>query len=72
MYEGRNGLRDFHTFSRTFNINFKNKSGVFKGVMSKKVQDLLSCAGAFRARKVQLWQIDLSKSGVEGGYKSVR
>ncbi len=33
---------------------------------------LLSCAGAFRARKMQLWQIVLSKNGVPGGYKSVR
>ncbi len=33
---------------------------------------LLSCAGAFRARKMQLWQIVLSKNGVPGGYKSIR
>lgn len=33
---------------------------------------LLSCAGSFRARKNQLWQIVLSKKGVKGGYKSVR
>lgn len=33
---------------------------------------LLSCAGAFRSRKVPLWQIVLSKKGVQGGYKSVR
>ena len=33
---------------------------------------LLSCAGAFRARKDQLWQIVLSKKGVPGGYESVR
>lgn len=34
---------------------------------------LLSCAGAFRARnKNQLWQIVLSKSGVPGGYVSIR
>ena len=33
---------------------------------------LLSCAGAFRARKLQLWQIVLSKNGVAGGYKSIR
>lgn len=29
---------------------------------------LLSCAGSFRARKSQLWQIVLSKNGVPGGY----
>ncbi len=33
---------------------------------------LLSCAGSFRARKNQLWQIVLSKKGVPGGYRSVR
>jgi len=33
---------------------------------------LLSCAGSFRARKNQLWQIVFSKNGVEGGYKSIR
>jgi len=34
---------------------------------------LLSCAGSFRARKLQLWQIVLSKDrGVDGGYEPVR
>jgi cyclopropane-fatty-acyl-phospholipid synthase len=33
---------------------------------------LLSCAGAFRARKIQLWQLVLSKKGVLGGYTAVR
>ena len=33
---------------------------------------LLSCAGAFRARAIQLWQVVLSKGGVLGGYESVR
>lgn len=33
---------------------------------------LLSCAGSFRARKNQLWQIVLSKKGIPGGYISVR
>lgn len=30
---------------------------------------LLSCAGAFRARDIQLWQWVLSKNGVAGGYR---
>ena len=30
---------------------------------------LLSCAGAFRARAVQLWQVVLSPTGVPGGYR---
>jgi cyclopropane-fatty-acyl-phospholipid synthase len=33
---------------------------------------LLSCAGAFRARSNQLWQIVLARNGVAGGYKSIR
>lgn len=33
---------------------------------------LLSCAGAFRAREIQLWQVVLAKQGILGGYKTVR
>jgi cyclopropane-fatty-acyl-phospholipid synthase len=33
---------------------------------------LLACAGSFRARKNQLWQIILSKDGIPGGYQSFR
>ena len=33
---------------------------------------LLACAGAFRSRSIQLWQIVLSKDGVKGGYTSIR
>jgi len=33
---------------------------------------LLVCAGSFRARDNQLWQIVLSPNGVRGGYQSVR
>jgi len=33
---------------------------------------LLSCAGSFRARKNQLWQIVLSPRGVPGGYHAPR
>jgi cyclopropane-fatty-acyl-phospholipid synthase len=32
---------------------------------------LLSCAGAFRARQIHLWQFLLSKNGVVGGYSRV-
>ena len=32
----------------------------------------LSCAGSFRSRTIQLWQIVLSKRGITGGYASVR
>lgn len=33
---------------------------------------LLACAGTFRARISQLWQIVLSKQGILGGYQAVR
>lgn len=33
---------------------------------------LLSCAGAFRARDIQLWQWVLSKEGVRDGYRRTR
>lgn len=32
---------------------------------------LLSCAGAFRAREIQLWQLVMSKQGVVGGYSRI-
>ncbi len=32
---------------------------------------LLSCAGAFRAREIHLWQLVMSKQGVLGGYHRV-
>ncbi len=33
---------------------------------------LLCCAGLFRARSIQLWQIVISKKGELGGYQSIR
>jgi cyclopropane-fatty-acyl-phospholipid synthase len=33
---------------------------------------LLSCAGTFRSRNNQLWQIVFSKQGVAGGYRAPR
>jgi cyclopropane-fatty-acyl-phospholipid synthase len=33
---------------------------------------LLSCAGAFRSRQTQLWQLVLSKDGIRGGWKRAR
>ncbi|OGY85261.1 MAG: cyclopropane-fatty-acyl-phospholipid synthase [Candidatus Kerfeldbacteria bacterium RIFCSPHIGHO2_12_FULL_48_17] len=33
---------------------------------------LLSCAGLFQARQIQLWQVVMSKGGVKGGYNSIR
>lgn len=33
---------------------------------------LLSCAGGFRAREMQLWQVVFSKGGIPGGYQAPR
>ena len=33
---------------------------------------LLACAGGFRARNIQLWQVVLAKRGTPGGYMTVR
>jgi cyclopropane-fatty-acyl-phospholipid synthase len=33
---------------------------------------LLSCAGAFRARNIQLWEVVLAKKGILGGHQSIR
>lgn len=33
---------------------------------------LLSCAGGFRSRDIELWQLVLSKKGMLGGYRSIR
>ncbi len=59
----------------------KNWNSVLKPVYGDRVNGsfyrmwkyyLLSCAGSFRARRNQLWQIVLSKSGIIGGYTSIR
>lgn len=47
----------------------KNYSETFKRMWEYY---LLCCAGSFRARNIQLWQIVLSPNGVKGGYKSIR
>ena len=51
-------------------LSFKNKHGDRFYRMFRYY--LLSCAGAFRARDMQLWQVVFSKQGIEGGYESVR
>jgi cyclopropane-fatty-acyl-phospholipid synthase len=33
---------------------------------------MLSCAGAFRARQMHLFQVVFSPTGVPGGYEAVR
>lgn len=82
--EGLFVIEDWHNFGADYDQTlmawFKNFDRAWPKLESKYGQRfyrmwkyyLLSCAGSFRARKNQLWQIVLSKNGVAGGYKSVR
>jgi cyclopropane-fatty-acyl-phospholipid synthase len=82
--EGLFVLEDLHNFSADYDKtliawhnNFVNNWNTISDHYDEKFfrmwkYFLLSCAGSFRARKNQLWQIILSKNGVPGGYVSIR
>lgn len=82
--EGLFVVEDWHNFSadydktlmawyNNFNENWdKIKSNYDTTFYRMWRYYLLVCAGTFRARKNQLWQIVFSKKGVPGGYKSIR
>jgi cyclopropane-fatty-acyl-phospholipid synthase len=73
-------VEDLHNFGAYYDLtlmawfnNFEKGWPQIKDRYSEKFYRmwkyyLLSCAGAFRARHLQLWQIVLSKKGVLGGY----
>lgn len=77
-------IEDWHNFGAYYDRTLMEWFGNFdKGW--KKIKDkygvkfyrmwkfwLLTSAGSFRARHLQLWQIVFSKKGVLGGYSSVR
>ncbi len=77
-------MEDWHNFSADYDKTlmewFKNFDAAWPKLKGKYDERfyrmwkyyLLVCAGTFRAREAQLWQIVLSKGGVPGGYKSVR
>ncbi len=77
-------LEDLHNFGSDYDLtlmawwnNFSNNWDQIKNSYSTRFYRMwkyyiLSCAGAFRARDIQLWQIVLSKNGVPGGYSSLR
>ena len=83
-YDGLFIMEDWHNFGQYYDptlmawyknfdkswLNFKQKYGERFYKMFKYY--LLSCAGAFRARDIQLWQVVLSPNGVSGGYESKR
>lgn len=82
--EGKFVMEDWHNFSayydKTLMAWFHNFDAAWPQLKSQYDERfyrmwkyyLLSCAGLFRARKAQLWQIVFSKKGVAGGYTSVR
>lgn len=77
-------MEDWHNFGTDYDKtlmawhdNFENSWSMLKNKYGDDFYRmwkyyLLSCAGMFRARKIQLWQIVLSKKGVPGGYQSIR
>lgn len=77
-------IEDLHNFGIDYDktlmawyFNFKNNRDKLKDKYDERFYRmwkyyLLSCAGTFRARRNQLWQIVLSKNGMPGGYQSVR
>lgn len=82
--EGLFIMEDWHNFSADydktlmawyakFNRNWhKIKNHYPDGFYRMWKYYLLSCAASFRARRVQLWQVVLSKKGLLGGYQSIR
>lgn len=77
-------IEDWHNFGSHYDFTlmewFKNFDASWHKLKDKYDERfyrmwkyyLLSCAGASRARDVQVWQIVLSKTGISGGYHSVR
>ena len=82
--EGLFVMEDWHNFGADYDKtlmawhkNFEDNWNTIKSNYDKEFYRmwkyyLLSCAGAVRARKNQLWQIILSKKGVSGGYESIK
>jgi len=82
--EGLFVVEDLHNFSADYDKtlmawhqNFEDNWHTLKEQYDERFHRmwkyyLLSCAGAFRSRVNQLWQIVLSKHGVAGGYNSIR
>ncbi len=82
--EGIFVVEDWHNFSAYYDPtlmawfnNFNNNWPILKNTYSERFYRmwkyyLLSCAGLFRARKGQLWQLVLSNKGLPGGYTSYR
>jgi cyclopropane-fatty-acyl-phospholipid synthase len=78
--EGFFVVEDWHNFGQDYdatlmswNENFQNNYDSLKEVYDERFKRmweyyLLMCAGAFRARRNQVWQLVMSKGGIKGGY----
>ncbi|GBE36384.1 cyclopropane-fatty-acyl-phospholipid synthase [bacterium BMS3Bbin07] len=82
--EGLFVMEDWHNFSADYDKTLMAWYGNFEMNWNKIKSNyderfyrmwkyyLLTCAGSFRARKNQVWQIVFSKKGVPDGYQSIR
>jgi len=73
-------VEDWHNFGQDYdatlmswNKNFQNNFDKLKDLYDDRFKRmweyyLLMCAGTFRSRRNQLWQLVMSKSGIKGGY----
>ena len=78
--EGLFVVEDWHNFGQDYdatlmswNKNFQNNFDKLKDLYDDRFKRmweyyLLMCAGTFRSRRNQLWQLVMSKSGIKGGY----
>ncbi len=83
-FEGLFVMEDWHNLSTDYDktlmawhANFEKHWPELKDNYSERFYRmwhfyLLCCAGMFRSRTLQLWQIVLSPKGVPGGYESIR
>jgi len=82
--EGHFALEDLHNIGADYDptlmawhANFERHWPEFRERLGERFRRmwryyLLSCAGAFRARRLHLWQMVFAPRGVEGGYTPVR
>lgn len=82
--EGRFIMEDWHSFGphydKTLLAWFQNFDSHWDSLKSNYPDHfyrmwkyyLLSCAGAFRSRNIQLWQIVLTKHGLKDGFNTLR
>lgn len=84
--EGHFVLEDWHNFGTSYDKTllgwYENFLAAWPELSKDPTYDerfyrmwvyyLLTCAGAFRSRRINLWQLVLTKKGVLGGYQSVR